>query len=101
MGAGQLQPPPQPTLAAARSPRPRLLRACARYGAPATRAPAQAFLCLGWHVEWMLEATVQAAMLAVVMQDNEAICSMPVSASGQGSGWHGCVGDAQACLLLK
>ena len=48
---------------------------------PAARPPLQAFLCLGWHVEWALEVVVQATMLAVVMQENEAVCSMPVSAS--------------------
>jgi hypothetical protein len=38
-------------------------------------------MCLGWHVDGLLEAGVQAAMLAVVMTDNAAVCSMPVSAS--------------------
>ena len=42
---------------------------------------AQAFLSMFWHVEWMLEAGVQAAMLAVVIRENDAICASPASAS--------------------
>jgi hypothetical protein len=54
---------------------------------PGSTPPAQAFLSMFWHVEWALEAGVQAAMLAVVIRENEAICTSPASASGQGVSW--------------